>query len=265
MSFPSEISSYATRAQRSSFGRSRICGRRGTVSSSRRSSSAESASTTQDRRHPLEALFRPSGRCLGLRGRYRRIRDTGDERAVHPACTDIGDCLAERLIRGLVRTVTPEEARLPSRKPVLIEELEVEERGDERLAVREQEGVPELARLVADPWLRRRGRERRNDERVGLLTRVETSLGLRHRRLEPGLEVPDRRPTSTRDRLRCSLERECERAQESRQITLAHGLRIAVRHPWWLGRVVRIRVVPERVDDRMSSLRSPVRVPDPAD
>jgi hypothetical protein len=57
-----------------------------------------------------------------------------------------------------------------SRQPVFVDQLEVEEGTHLGLAVCEQKGVAELARLVSEPRLDAFRRDRRHRPVVGLLT-----------------------------------------------------------------------------------------------
>jgi len=58
----------------------------------------------------------------------------------------------------------PSRQRTPDCQAVLVEQLEVEERADVRLAAREQERIADLARLVAYPRLGVFRRDRLDDE-----------------------------------------------------------------------------------------------------
>lgn len=88
--------------------------------------------------------------------RRRRIDsgDSGDRGAVDVAGTNARDRCSEAVEAGLARSVPPEQPGLPAGEAILVQELEVEESSDRGLAASEQEGVAELARLVAVPALR---------------------------------------------------------------------------------------------------------------
>jgi hypothetical protein len=82
------------------------------------------------------------------RRRRRTARSACHGRAVDRARTHLGDSRLECIVRRLLGAVPVEHARLPAGQPVLVQELEVEEGADLRLAARKQERVPNLACLV---------------------------------------------------------------------------------------------------------------------
>src|SRR5919204_1948159 len=61
----------------------------------------------------------------------------GNDVAIDVARRDRRDRVLERVVRRLLRAVAPEEAGLPPAEPRLVDQLEVEERADARLAVGE--------------------------------------------------------------------------------------------------------------------------------
>ena len=67
--------------------------------------------------------------------------------AVDGAAADLGDRCPVRLERGLAPPGGPEEARLPATEEPLVDEQEVEVRGDARLTAGEAESRSDLGRL----------------------------------------------------------------------------------------------------------------------
>src|SRR5712692_6287601 len=105
--------------------------------------------------------------------------------------------------------------RTATREVALVDELEVEERGDVRLAVREPDGRAELLRL-------RRGI---HGAPVVLDATVGTRFPTRAAALEAVLEVPDRDAAGAGERLRRALERVAQRRRELPKIALADRAR----------------------------------------
>src|SRR5439155_4829736 len=99
----------------------------------------------------------------------------------------------------LARAVPPEQAGLPASELVLVEELEVEEPRDGRLAVRKQDRVAELTRLIGAAVSPRCHRRKRMA--VVLPAAVEPSLVARREGLIAVLDVPDRHAAVSRQRL----------------------------------------------------------------
>src|SRR5204862_2048794 len=124
------------------------------------------------------------------RGRRRGARHL---RAVDVLAAHLVDRPLEGVVGGLTGAVSPQEPRLPAAELVLVQQLEVEEPRHGRLAVREEDRIPELRRLVDRGlpvlllW-----RDCREDSRVVLPAAVEASLVGRRCGVVPGLEVPDR-------------------------------------------------------------------------
>src|SRR5437899_11902936 len=121
------------------------------------------------------------------------LRRAGDLGAVGVAPAHLGDCVLEGVVRRLTGAVPPEKTGLPAAELVLVEEPEVEEAGDRGLAVREQDRVAKLGRLIDDAVsLSQRRGERRDCVRVVLASPVEAPLVGRRHGLETVLHVPDR-------------------------------------------------------------------------
>src|SRR3954454_6333010 len=140
----------------------------------------------------LEATPRPGASTPGRR--------RGELRAVDVAGADRGHRLLHDAVRRLPGPVGPEEPRLPAGEVALVGELEVEERRNRRLAVREQKRLAQLARLVVcgcrgDLSVEERGHE----QRVRLLAGVVVALRRGHDRLEAVLEVPERDGAARQD------------------------------------------------------------------
>src|SRR5204863_8646917 len=100
---------------------------------------------------------------------------------------DLGDGVLEGVVRRLARPVPVEQAGLPAAEAVLVDQAEVEEAGDGRLAIREQDRVLELSRLVDA-----RGRDGWQRVVVVLTAVVIAHLVARRNGLEAVLDVPDR-------------------------------------------------------------------------
>src|SRR5206468_427928 len=101
--------------------------------------------------------------------------------------------------------VAIEQAGLPAAEPVLVEQDEVEEARDGRLAIGEQDRVVQLARLVDNTRLVLR-RYRGQRTAIVLAAVVITTLVGRRDGLKTVLDVPDRHAAFTRHRLRRRLE-----------------------------------------------------------
>ena len=161
-----------------------------------------------------------------------------------------------------MRPVAPEHARLPAGEAILVQQLEVEERADRRLAACEEQCVPQLACLVANPRLGTLGRDRRDDVPVRLRSAVQVPLRAWNGGLEARLEVPHAGRAFERDRLGRPVEPVADRDEQPVEVALPHCPRVRVHDPRRLGCVVGVRVVPERVDERVSPPLLPIRLTD---
>src|SRR6266571_2059955 len=114
------------------------------------------------------------------------LRRAGDLGAVGGAPAHLRDRRLERVVRRLAGTVPPEQTGLPATELVLVEQLEVQEAGDRRLAVREQDRVPKLGRLIDHADSSSKLRCARGD-RVGIVlaSPVEAPLVRRWNRRKP--------------------------------------------------------------------------------
>ena len=130
---------------------------------------------------------------------------------------------------GLRRRPAPEEARLPAGEARLVDELEVEERTHVRLAGGERDRLAEPLRL-----------ELRRERRDVLAAVVAVREARRHVRLETVLEIPD---------VERVAEPPAQDRGEPRVVALAEEAAV-VHRVRGLGSGARVRVVPERVDER---------------
>src|SRR5215211_115867 len=154
---------------------------------------------------------------------------------------DVGCRLLHLAVRRLRAPVGVQDPRLPPAEVRLVEQLEVEERADVRLAVREPDRRAEAHALL-----------QRVDGADVLAPAVERPLRLRRSRLVPRLEPPDRDAAGARKRLRGPAEGCCVRRLELAEIALADRSAAGMRLPRWFGVRVRIGMVPDRVEDSLS-------------
>ena len=137
---------------------------------------------------------------------------------------------------------------MPAAEAVLVEQAEVEEPGDSRLAVREQDRVAQLRRLVDDVLVVAR-RQCRNRVQVVLAAVVVAQLVGRRNGLETVLDVPDRHAADARHGLGRVLEGCAQDVHQSLVVALRDQVRALVQDPGRLRGVRWVWVVAERVEE----------------